>query len=194
MTFDRFMSHKKEDIIAIATKLFARDGYHAVGVDRIIAESGVAKMTFYKHFPSKNKLIVAVLEARSVIALSSLRTFVGGKNTPMKRLQAVFDWHAKWFGSDDFTGCMFIAATAEFHNSEPEVSRCSSEHKRLLTGFISEILSDLVEHRSVDRLARQTVMLLDGAVTAALVHDRSAAAKEAWVAMQALVTSATGPR
>lgn len=188
------MAHKREDILAIATRLFARDGYHAVGIDRIIADSGVAKMTFYKHFPSKNKLIVAVLEARSTTALSSLRTFVEGKTTPMKRLQAVFDWHSKWFGSDDFTGCMFIAATAEFHNSEPEVSRCSSEHKRLLTDFISEILTDLVDNKSVDRMARQTVMLLDGAVTAALVHDRSAAAKEAWVAMQALVHAATGPR
>ncbi|ASW03743.1 MULTISPECIES: TetR/AcrR family transcriptional regulator [Burkholderiaceae] len=188
------MAHKREDILAAATRLFASDGYHAVGVDRIIAESGVAKMTFYKHFPSKNKLIVAVLDARSAAALSSLRSFVGGRSTPMKRLQAVFDWHSRWFGSADFTGCMFIAATAEFHNSQPEVSRCSSEHKRLLTGFISEILSDLVEHRSVDRLARQTVMLLDGAVTAALLHDRSAAAKEAWVAMQALVTAAARPR
>jgi AcrR family transcriptional regulator len=181
------MLDKRQSILEVATRLFAYDGYHAVGIDRIILDAGVAKMTFYKHFPSKKKLIIAVLEQRASTSLASLREFVKDKRTPETKLRAVFDWHAQWFSSEDFTGCMFIAATAEFHSSDAEISRCSAEQKRLLTDFIAHILDDLLGGKNAARMARQCVMLLDGAVTAALVDHRNTAAEEAWLVMRSML-------
>src|ERR1700742_2427242 len=101
------MNIKRQDILNTATRLFAEHGYHAVGIDRIIKESGVAKMTLFRNFETKNELISEVLANRAHQALTSMTQAVGSKNTPIKRLQELFSWHERWFRSRDFSGCMF---------------------------------------------------------------------------------------
>jgi AcrR family transcriptional regulator len=178
---------KKQSIMDVATQLFAQDGYHAVGIDRIITGAGVAKKTFYKHFPSKKKLIIAVLEWRASTSLASLRDFVEERGTPLARLQAVFDWHAVWFSSGNCTDGLFIAAITEFHHLDTDISSCSTAQKQLLTEFIAGIIEVLLDRTVAARTARQCVMLLDGALAAALVDDKSAAVAEAWLAMQSII-------
>lgn len=96
------MSNKRADLIAKATELFAQGGYTAIGIDRIIAEAGVAKMTMYKHFPSKQHLILAVLKQRDEAFRASLMAYAEQYNAPLNKLKAVFEWHHEWFGKQIF--------------------------------------------------------------------------------------------
>ena len=75
-------SNKRDQLLNTAENLFYREGYHATGIDRILAESGVAKMTLYKHFKSKDELILAVLDARHELMLTRLRERAGKTDIP----------------------------------------------------------------------------------------------------------------
>lgn len=183
------MLNKRELLIKKATELFAQGGYNAIGIDKILAEVGIAKMTMYKYFPSKNDLIVEVLRERDNAFRSSLTAFVELSDSCHEKIKAIFVWHGKWFKRRDFYGCMFINASAEFHNRKDEIHRISAEHKRHITAFIETILVDVSPSKSRG-LATQISMLLDGAIVAAHVTGNSNAAMEAWEAAQALLESA----
>lgn len=183
------MNAKKQDIVDTATRLFAEDGYHAVGIDRIIKESGVAKMTMYRNFPSKDDLVSEVLAQRTHSTLASMADAVSRKEAPLDRLHEVFAWHERWFKSRDFTGCMFVGAIAEFRSQPGEIMRTSIAQKTGLRLFLQNLLLEVVPRASAGRLARQLVMLLDGATLSAVTGDRKGAASEAWDAASKLVAA-----
>ncbi len=114
--------------------------------------------------------------------------------TPLARLQAVFDWHAVWFSSGNCTDSLFIAAITEFHHLDTDISSCSTAQKQSLTEFIAGIIEVLLDRTAAARTARQCVMLLDGALTAALADGKSAAVEEAWLAMQSIINWRMTPR
>jgi len=95
---------KKEDIISTALRLFNSHSYNSIGVDRIISESGVAKMTFYKYFPSKEKLIEECLIQRNTNLQTSLNATLAecDEDDYLGQLKAIFGWYAAWFNSEDF--------------------------------------------------------------------------------------------
>jgi AcrR family transcriptional regulator len=125
---------KRDRLIETAWTLFYLDGYHATGIDRILAESQVAKMTLYHHFRSKEELILAVLEQRSRQTLDSLRRFLDAKNrSPEKRLEAVFDWLIAWIRSKRFRGCAFLKAMAEYQDLDDPIHRAALANKVALT-------------------------------------------------------------
>src|SRR6476620_7730380 len=105
----------RERILDTAYELFSRHGTRAVGVDRIIAECGIAKMTLYRNFPSKDELILAFLDRRAERWthewLESEAAKRGGN--PAQRLLAVFDTFDGWFRQADFEGCSFINVMLE---------------------------------------------------------------------------------
>ncbi|MDJ0935396.1 MAG: helix-turn-helix domain-containing protein, partial [Kiloniellales bacterium] len=106
---------RRDHLVDTAAKLFARHGFHATGIDRILAEAGVAKMTLYKHFRSKDELILAALRRRDEEFRNWFRRRVEARaDAPRARLLAVFDVLAEWFEQPDFAGCTFVAAAAEF--------------------------------------------------------------------------------
>ena len=106
---------RRDQLIDTALDLFNRNGYHATGIDRILAEAGVAKMTLYKHFGSKDALIQAALERRDERWRAWFRDAVARRaETPRGRLLAVFDALEEWFVRPDFHGCMFIRAAGEY--------------------------------------------------------------------------------
>src|SRR5258708_23661230 len=106
---------KRDQLIETAWTLFYRDGYHATGIDRILAESQVAKMTLYHHFRSKEELILAVLEQRSRQTLDSLRRFLDARNrSPEKRLEAVIGWLSACIRSKRFLGRPFLKPVAAY--------------------------------------------------------------------------------
>ncbi|MEO6919883.1 MAG: TetR/AcrR family transcriptional regulator [Collimonas sp.] len=181
------MKEKRQILIDTATRLFSQDGYHAVGIDRILAEAGVAKMTLYKYFPSKKELVVEVLEERMAMCASSLSLFLEKFDTPMEKLHGVFMWHDKWFREVNFTGCMFTAAAAEFHGSDNAILRTAASQKKGLTDLVKSVLEPLVGKTIATKLARQVVMLLDGATLAAHVSGRKNAANDAWSVAQEMV-------
>lgn len=180
------MSNKRADLIAKATELFAQGGYTAIGIDRIIAEAGVAKMTMYKHFPSKQHLILAVLKQRDEAFRASLMAYAEQYNAPLNKLKAVFEWHHEWFGEADFSGCMFINASAEFQDASTDIHQAAARHKQLLTDYLESLLIEL-HPSSAKKLAVQLNLLLDGAIVAAQVTGNCNAAKEAWEIAECLL-------
>src|SRR5258705_9633275 len=109
------MAGGRERILETAYELFSRHGTQSVGVDRITAEAGTAKMTLYRHFPSKEDLIVAFLERRQERWTRGwLQAEVERReDSPAARLLAVFDVFGEWFARADFEGCSFINVMLE---------------------------------------------------------------------------------
>jgi AcrR family transcriptional regulator len=147
-------------------RLFAEHGYTAVGIDRIIAEAGVAKMTLYKHFPSKQALILAVLKQRDQQFMQSLQTYVLQYTELDLQIKAVFDWHQQWFQQTDFYGCMFINAAAEFHQGQADIQAINRAHKQAIKDWLQSLLATQYAETAAE-LALQLSLLLDGAIVAA---------------------------
>ncbi len=128
-------SPRRDHLVDTALRLFYRDGFHATGIDKILAESGVAKMTLYKHFKSKDELILAAVRRRDEqIRNWLMRAAERRARAPRDRLLALFDALEEWFRSDDFSGCMFINASAEFGRCDDPIHAAAAEHKRLVLG------------------------------------------------------------
>ncbi|MEJ0001390.1 MAG: helix-turn-helix domain-containing protein [Verrucomicrobiota bacterium] len=123
-------------------RLFRDRGFHATGIDAVLAESGVAKRTLYLHFRSKDELILAALAQRDLEWRDWFRKAIARRaETPEKRLLAIYDALEEWFLRPDFHGCMFINAAAEFPQLSSLIHRECSRHKEL----VREIVADLVE-------------------------------------------------
>ena len=119
----------RDRIVDTAYDLFSRHGIRAVGVDRIVAESGVAKMSLYRHFGSKDDLVLAFLQERERRWTNEwLRAEVERRGaTPAQRMLAIFDVFGEWFSIEDFEGCSFINVLLEFDDrTNPSVRRASS--------------------------------------------------------------------
>ncbi|KVN28018.1 TetR/AcrR family transcriptional regulator [Burkholderia stagnalis] len=181
------MSTKRQDVVDTATRLFAQFGYHAVGIDRIIAESGVAKMTMYKYFPSKNDLIVEVLAQREARVAESLIAFVNSKSDPIARVKAVYEWHDRWIKASGFAGCMFINAATEHSSRDAKVLQASSDQKRRFISFFEQLLTPIVGAKQAPSDAGKLMILLDGAIVAAQVYGNDDAAMEAWDVAQHII-------
>lgn len=181
------MSVKKQALIDTAARLFATEGYHAVGVDRIAEESGVAKMTMYNHFSSKEALVFEVLLQSMEQAQQSLEQWVMKKSGAMQRLQAVFAWQARVLKTPGHQSTLFIGAISEYHAERNEIMDIATTQKQRLRGFIADLLIELFDSETATRLARQIVMLLDGAIIARQVGDTKAIEEDAWKATQRLV-------
>ncbi len=124
---------RRDHLIDTAIRLFNRDGFHATGIDAILAEAGVAKMTLYNHFKSKDDLIVAALEVRDERWMAWFRGDLNRRaRTPERRLLLIFELLGEWFGQPDFRGCMFINAASEYCGLDPRIAEVSARHKQLV--------------------------------------------------------------
>lgn len=174
------MSDKRQIILETALTLFRAHGYHAVGIDRVIAESSVAKMTMYKYFPSKNTLIEAVLSERDKHFRESLVGFVSRSSDPSNQIRAIFLWHHRWYRESTFNGCMFINAVAEYPELNNSIRQESMKHKELIQKFIESTIAPILPKDTSQRLAAQFAQLLDGATIAVQIAGDSMAAFVAW--------------
>ncbi len=160
-------SPKRDHLLSTAWRLFYRDGYRSVGIDALLAEADLAKMTLYNHFSSKDELIVAVIERRSAEVLAGLVDAVAAAGrSPERRLLAVFDWLKELFGNRDFNGCAFIRALSEFPEPGHSIHRAAWAHKqavrKMLVGLAAEAGA-----KDPAALADALRLLIDGALVAA---------------------------
>ncbi|PZF82139.1 TetR/AcrR family transcriptional regulator [Jiangella anatolica] len=165
----------RERILATSYRLFARRGVLGVGVDEVIERSHVAKATFYKHFPSKNDLVLAFLERREqewTIGLVEAESEKRG-STPEERLLAIFDVFDEWFRGDDFDGITFITVLLEMGRSHP-LGQASIRHLANLRAIVSGRASE-AGLREPEEFARSWQILMKGSVIAALEGDVDAA-------------------
>lgn len=159
----------RERILAAASRLFYAQGFHHTGIDLIIAEAGVAKMSLYQHFRSKDELIGAFLARRDDLWCGWLQARVealGG--TPRARLLAVFDALGEWFTSDDFRGCAFINAAAEFTDAKHSARVISQRHKERVAAYL-KTLAEAAKMSRPAELAAQLALLAEGAIVTAQV-------------------------
>jgi len=155
-------SPKKTKLLECARRLFETEGFHTTGIDRILDEAGVAKMTLYNNFGSKDMLIVAVLNDASVDMIDQLQRAIAHIIDPYEQILGVFDALAGWHSSKDFCGCMFQAAVAEFPNPESEPALAAHEHLlRLISLFKNMCVR--AELDDPDTLASMLAMLASGA-------------------------------
>jgi AcrR family transcriptional regulator len=160
---------KRDVIVSQALKLFYRDGFNSTGVERIIKEAGVSKKTLYNHFKSKNELVLATLRKRDELFRNNLmRETERRASVPRDRLLAIFDVHHQWFQEKEFSGCMFINASAEFSSHDDPCHMISAEHKRLVREYIRG-QAEQAGARDPDTLAKQLNLLLEGAIVDAHV-------------------------
>jgi len=170
----------RERLIVAALDLFEQHGFHAVGIDWIIREAGVAKMTLYKHFPSKQALMVAVMERK----LEAFGAWLAGeldkvpRSEPRKRLLAFFDALGAWHASPTFYGCLFLKASGEFAAYDDPVHRVAIDHKRLALDRLTALSQD-VGVRNAEELAQELLVLAEGATALAQVVGGDQAAKRA---------------
>lgn len=158
-------SPKRARLIEVAYRLFYQDGFHAVGIDRILAEAGVAKMTLYHHFPSKDDLIVAVIRWRGAQILQSFRRRIDAAgDLPRHRLEAVFAAHADWLASPGFRGCFLARAIGEYPATDSPARRAAAAEREALAAQLDPIIEGF-DLDSPKRLARKIHLLLSGAVT-----------------------------
>jgi AcrR family transcriptional regulator len=185
--YESVMNDKRQAILVTATQLFSKYGYHSVGVDLIIKESGVAKMTMYRYFPSKEELVAEVLALRDQECAASLAAFVSRADTALDRVQAIFEWHTRWFQEASFSGCMFAHAAAEFHEKSSPIHQAAAKQKRSLAKYIENELRQLVSAHKAKSLSGTYVMLLDGAIIAAEVLGQKTSAERAWETARSLL-------
>ncbi|MBW8464342.1 TetR/AcrR family transcriptional regulator [Acidovorax sp.] len=155
----------RDRLLQTAHALFYRDGIRATGIDRVIAESGVTKVTFYRHFPSKIDLICAYLEYRHAgwIAwfAAALERHGAAKRVGATGLNALVATLAEWFGRDDFRGCAFINSVGELGGTVPEVMEIAQRHKREMTDLLAALLPPGA-HRA--QTAQAVTLVVEGAI------------------------------
>lgn len=184
-------SPKRDLLMATAWRLFYRDGYRVVGIDTLLAEAGVAKMTLYNHFASKEDLIVAVLEKRDRELRASIAAAVeAAGRSPTRRLLAVFDWLAEWFASKDFNGCAFIRALSEYPEHTHPINQTAWRHKMSVRATLAELCT-AAGAKDPAALAETLSLLIDGAIVAAHGTGTAAPAASARATAATLLKLAT---
>lgn len=168
----------RERILDCAAALFYRDGIRATGIDRIIADAGVAKMSLYNQFGSKDELVLAFLEQRDARWMEWLEKRVALERAPDKRLAALFEAMHEWFSSADFRGCAFINASVESADEKSPATQVALRHKARLRQFI-EALARAARMRKPDELSWALLLLIEGAIVTAQMEGRPDAARRA---------------
>jgi AcrR family transcriptional regulator len=183
-------SARKDHLVETALGLFYKNGFHATGIDTILAESGVAKMTLYKYFKGKDDLILAALELRDRRWMGWFRGELQRRGkTPQQRLLAIFDALDEWFAQEDFRGCMFINAASEYCGLDGRIGELAARHKRMVREEIRRLAEEAgVGHPAA--LADQLALLVEGAIVMALMEDGSDWASTAKEAASSLIRSA----
>ena len=166
----------RERILTTAYRLFTRRGIRAVGTDEVIAVSGVAKATLYRHFPSKNDLVLAVLQRREelwTVGLVEQQSRLRGE-TPEEQLLAIFDVFHDWFQKrEDFDGCSFINVLIELGAAHP-AGQASIQYLDNIRTIVRE-RAEAAGLVDVDNFARSWHILMKGAIIAAAEGDLQAA-------------------
>ncbi|WP_044872584.1 TetR/AcrR family transcriptional regulator [Pseudomonas sp. LFM046] len=171
-------SDVRERLLETAEDLIYRNGINATGMDLLVKTSGVARKTIYKYFGTKDELVAAVLKQRDERWMSWFRAEVEKAQTPAAKLLDLFSVLKGWFLSPGFRGCAFINTAGETGDPADPVRQVAKEHKEKLLSFVREICQEYGA-ADPDALARQLLVLIDGAITVAHVLGDSSSADSA---------------
>jgi len=183
----------RDRIMAAASDLFYRQGYRATGINQVIAESGVAKASFYDHFPSKDDLLLAYAKAMSDREMADMLREVRSLPTPRKRFFGPLTILVPWFESSDYRGCPFQNMIAEIPADNWRVRDVAREHREKVRSLLRELTSELIAaepHLSSingDELADTYLLLFEGAIAMSVVYRQPWPVKQAIRALEVRV-------
>ncbi|WP_328453438.1 MULTISPECIES: TetR/AcrR family transcriptional regulator [unclassified Amycolatopsis] len=164
------MSEARARLLSTATRLFYTEGLHSVGVDRIIAEASVTRATLYRHFASKDDLLVAYLSAADQAIRAQAEAARAGGGAAADVVRAVARSIADGIRSPGFRGCAFLNAAAEYPDPAHPVHQAVLAHRQWFLDTVTELLAQTGE-TPPEPAARHFVMLRDGAMAAGCLTD-----------------------
>ena len=187
-------ARKRDHLVAVAQRMFCATGFHAVSVDDILEEAGVARMTLYKNFGSKEDLIIATLRREDRV----FRQWLSGSiealaARPADRISALFMALHERFASEGYYGCAFIRASIEFPDREHPVHRTALEHRDMIRSYFRGLAEGVGALQPL-ALAEQLYLLFEGAITASQLHGEPWPADCARQAAEHLVAVARSRR
>jgi AcrR family transcriptional regulator len=178
----------RERIVEAATELFYAQGLRAVSAEKIIAQVGITKVTFYRHFPTKDDLIVAYLERRAKWERDAIAQVRQVADDGPDAFRIIAEAIGAESCSPGFRGCPFINAAAEYADPDHPVRRAVDAHRRWFRQTIQDLL-DEIEVPNSAQVADQLVMLRDGAMVSGYLSDPSTVAAALRSACRAVIAS-----
>jgi AcrR family transcriptional regulator len=167
-----------DKLLAATERLIYAGGICATGMDAIVKASGVARKTIYRYFRTKDDLVAEALRKRDERWMHWFISTSNKADTPAERLLATFDALEEWFFTPDFRGCAFINAAGEIGDASTPIRAVAKEHKVKLRHFLRELAEEYGAD-DPDELATEFLILIDGAITVALVMGNKKAARDA---------------
>ena len=183
-------SDTREKILATAEQLIYQNGIHATGMDLLVRTSGVARKSIYRHFATKDEVAAAALNARDVRWMHWFRSETDKAPTPEARILNLFAVLKGWFESEGFRGCAFINTAGEVGDADDPIRLIAKLHKQKLLDYILELTEQLNIEQPL-ALARQLLILMEGAITTARVMGDHGAADSARDIAQLLLNHAS---
>jgi AcrR family transcriptional regulator len=164
------VSEARSRLLETATRLFYTEGIHSVGIDRIVAEAKVTRATLYRHFPGKEELVVAYLQAVHQVERDQVDKVLGGDQPAADTLRAIAKSIASGIQSAGFRGCAFLNAVAEYPDPEHPVHKAVLAHREWFLRTITDLLARVGE-TPPELAGRHFVMLRDGAMAEGCLSD-----------------------
>jgi AcrR family transcriptional regulator len=184
-------SAARRRVLTTARALFYAEGIRRVGIDRIIAEAGVAKATFYHHFPTKDDLVCAYLQEQSRSERNLVERIEAGRAEPTARILGIFDVIGNVGCGPGFNGCPFINAAAEYPDPTHPVQHVIAEHRRWFRGLLYGLLTE-AGRGDAARTAAMLTILRDGLIVGSDLDDPVEIRDLARTAVQRILASADG--
>lgn len=161
-------AQKKQQIMTTAFELFSQNGFYATGIDTILAQSKVSKRTLYKHFPSKNELILAVMDQYRENFKNDMRGLLAVDETPEQKILNIFDYINDKFKGPKFCGCLAVSAVSEFADKDAAIIQSCQKFKKWELGMFYSLAQDVGVH-DPDTLSYKLFVVFEGLMSAAQV-------------------------
>ena len=169
----------RDRILETAANLFFTQGYRATGINEVIAKSGVAKATFYNHFPTKDDLCLAYLRHRNTTEFQAITAYVQDYGSPRERFLAVMQSIQPWLEANSLRGCAFINMVAEVPDPEDQLRKEGLQHYESLRQLILGLAQNLIQsdaqkygHLDSQVLTDNYLVVLGGAIAMTeIYHD-----------------------
>jgi AcrR family transcriptional regulator len=157
-------------------------------MDELRAAAGVSLKRLYAEFEGKDAIVLAVLRRRHAMWVRGIDAAAERHPGGREKLLGIFDFLATWFATDDFRGCAFINAFGELGGTSERVAQAAREHKQSFQTYVDGLVADL---GAPETLARQLVLLAEGAQTTSAITGDPTAARHAREAAEVLISAAT---
>ena len=189
----------RERIMSVARDLFYHQGYRATGINEVIDKSGVAKATFYSHFPSKDDLGLAYLKQVKEGELEHIEKFIRGAKTPLERFYAVMNSLKPWLQDTGYRGCGFINMAAEVPDPKHPLRKVGREVYDLTQARVEMLAGELIAsdkkqygHLNAKALTKEYMVVFTGAIALAEIYHASSPVDDAMNTLQRLIGKQAG--